>query len=65
MADANGKPAQVGQVLKVSGPVVVGKYMSGASQSPPFAGPRPWLTCPAVPPQAPPCTSWSALGSRA
>jgi hypothetical protein len=30
MTDANGKVAQVGQVLKVSGPVVVGKYMSGA-----------------------------------
>ena len=65
MTDANGKVAQVGQVLKVSGPVVVGKYMSGASSAPVFCGPSPWLTCRAAPPQAPLCTSWSALGRRA
>ena len=61
---ANGTDAK-GQVLKVSGPVVVGKNMSGAPQG---ASGLCFFSRNLLPGadscalQVPPCTSWSALG---
>ncbi len=61
MADAADKH---GSVLKVSGPVVVGKNMSGAAWRSARRVPRPLALIPRPRAQVPPCMSWCASASR-